>query len=231
MQEAIARDAARLAPPDLARQLARRAAAVAAGAREPFGERDSALHVKNADGSGALDSVLASEVAEAIAAIRDHQPFDEVARRLGRVSHWAADLSNPLNTDNADREEARYFRDYLTYAESARSRFAVVVYEWRPPVASAGDAALLAREALERGRRLYPLIGAEYRRIEFASGVGRFDDRSTAFGLAALSYRHAVTDAARLYRHIWLAAGGADPRPVFARARDRVLVLDAGGAR
>jgi hypothetical protein len=228
-QETIAHEAARLAPPDLARQLLRHAADLTAGATEPFHEADAARHYRNEDGSGSVDATLDAEVAQAVAAIRAHRPFTEVARRLGRVSHWASDLDNPLNASSADREEPRYFRDFLDYVDSARPRFAVVVYEWQPPLATAADVETLARDALARGRRLYPFIGLEYRRIGFGSGRALFDDRSTAFGLAALAYSHAVTDAARLFRYVWLAAGGTDPRPVFARPRDRVLVLDQGG--
>jgi hypothetical protein len=217
-QETIAADAAILAPPDLARQLHRHAGELAAGAAEP-GE------------GGVAGGGLAAELAGAVEAIRAHRPFAEVALRLGRVSRLAAVLSDPLASSSDDPEEERYRLDFQAYSESARPRFAVVVYEWKPPVAGTADVAVLEKEAFARGRRLYPLIGGEYRRIGFGSGRERFDDRSSAFGLAALAYSHAVTDVARLFRYVWLAAGGADPRPVFARARDRVLVLDRGGAR
>jgi len=35
-----------------------------------------------------------------------------------------------------------------------------------------------------------------------------FDDRSTAFGVASVSYSHAVTDIVNLYFYIWREAGG-----------------------
>lgn len=230
VQEAIAADAARLAPPDLARQLNKHAAALAAGAREPFAEARPELHYRLADGRGALDLALAEEVDGAIAAIRERQPFAEIARRFGRIAHWTGDLANPLNAAESDPEERRYYRDFLAYVESAKPRFAVVVYEQRPPIVSAVDVEQLVADALGRGRAWYPAIGKEYRRIDFGVGARRFDDRSTAFGLASIAYSSAITDAARLYRHIWIEAGGADPRPVFARSRDRVLLLDQGGA-
>lgn len=225
-QRAIAADAARLAPPDLARQLGRYPRELAAGAIEPFDDRDADRHHQNEDGGGSLARAVADETEATIAALRAFRSFTEVTRRLGRVAHWAADLNNPLNASASDGEEARYFRDYLLYAESARPRFAVVVYENRPSLAAKGDVARLTTEALARSRGLYPMIGLEYRRIGFASGRGVFDDRSTAFGVAALAYSHAVTDAARLFRYIWLAAGGADQRPILDQPRDRLLLLD-----
>jgi len=228
-QREIARDAARLAPPDLARLLQRHGEDLEAGAIEPFSERDASRHSLDPAENGRVDESLRSEVAAAIEAIRSHRPFAEISQRLGRVSHWVADVDNPLNAASSDSEESRYFRDYLLYAQSARPRMAVVVYEWKPPVAATGDLERMIAEARIRGSRLYPLIGSEYRRIGFASGRSRFDDRSTAFAVASIAYSHAVTDTARVFRYIWLAAGGADPRPVFARTRDRVLVLDQGG--
>jgi hypothetical protein len=229
-QQAIAADAARLAPPDLAQLMFRHAEELAKGAIEPFSEGHAERHYQNPDGTGTLTATLDAEVAAAIEAIREHHPFAEVVRRLGRVSHWAGDLDNPLNTSAADPEEPRYFLDYLSYAESAEARFAVVVYQQKPPILTPADLAAYERDALARGRLLYPMIGGEYRRVGFASGSRAFDDHSTAFGLASLAYSHSVTDAARLFRYIWISAGGSDPRSVFARARDRVLLLDRGGA-
>lgn len=224
-QRAIAADAALLAPPDLAGQLARHTREVARGAEEPFDEGVAEHHVANEDGSGTLPETLASEVEATVAALRAFRPMQEIARRLGRVSHWVADLNQPLNTSASDPEEGRYFRDFALYADSARPRFAVVLYENAAPVASAADLERLTQRALGRGRALYPTLGREYRRIGFASGRERFDDRSSAFGVAALTYSHAVSDAARVFRYIWLAGGGGDPRPVLDRARDRILLL------
>lgn len=224
-QRAAALDAARLAPPGLAGQLERHARELQDGAVEPFTDADPRRHMKNPDGSGELDAMLLAEVSRAIDGLRAFRPFSEVARRLGRVAHWTADLNNPLNASAADPAEGRYFRDFLIYAESARPRLALVLYENEATVSRRQDLSTLADLALARGRELYPMIGLEYRRIDFGAGIARFDDRSTAFGVAALAYSHAVTDTARVFRYIWLASGGDDPRGVLDRPRDRVLLV------
>jgi hypothetical protein len=230
-QEAIALEAARLAPPDLARQIERHSRSFLAGVRAPLTESEAARHMKNADGSGLLDKTIAAEIAAAVAAIEKHRPFAEIVQRLGRVSHFVADANLPLNAANADREEGRYFRDYLDYAESARTRFAVVFYgvgtEWR----GARDIETWTQRTLARGRRLYPAIGEEYRRVGMSPGTAAFDDRSTAFAVAALSYSHAVSDATRAFRYIWLASGGGDPRIELARDPERLVVIAPGGRR
>ena len=224
-QQAIALDAASVAPPDLARQILRRERSFLAGVDAPFAEREPARHMKNADGSGKLDLVIRAELDAAIAALRSHRPFDEVVARLGRLSHYVADANLPLNTSNVDRAEGRYFRHFLEYAESARPRFAVVFYGIGPDWSRPRDLDAWLRRSFARGRELYPALGEEYRRIAFDSGALRFDDRSTAFAVAALAYSHAVSDVARAFRHVWLAAGGADPRPELVRHRDRLVLL------
>jgi hypothetical protein len=159
---------------------------------------------------------------------------------MGRLSHFVADANLPLNTANSDPREAAYFRDFLEYADSARPRFAVVFYGLGPEWQSPRDLEIWTRAMLMRGRKLYPAIGEEYRRIGVGEGVAstaagagiaRFDDRSTAFAVAALSYSHAVSDVARALRHVWLAAGGSDPRQKLAERRDSLLVVEAGAGR
>jgi hypothetical protein len=231
-QEAIALQAAVLAPPDLARQLAKHQKEFLLGTLEPLAERDGTRHMKNADGTGDLDQVVAAEMAAAIDSIRRHRPFVEVVTRLGRVSHFIADANLPLNTSNADPEEARYFRDFLEYADAARPRVAIVFYGLGPEWRSARDIQNWTRATLARGRKLYPSIGDEYRRIGEIAGLSDFDDRSTAFAVAAVSYSHAISDVARALRYIWISAGGADSRRLLReQPDDRLLVVSAGAGR
>jgi hypothetical protein len=224
-QAAIAREAARLTPPDLARQITRHKAEYQAGVQAPFSDTDALRHMKNPDGEGSLDGVIAAEVEGAIAAIRTHQPFAEIVRRLGTVSHFVADANNPLATSGDDPEEGRYFADFLRYAQSAEPRFPLIFYAATPALTAPRDLDALLALTLRRGRELYPTVGREYRRIDFASGIGLFDDRSSAFGVASVAWSHAVTDVALVLRYIWLRAGGADERSGLATAGDRLLLI------
>lgn len=227
-QTVIAREAARLSPPDLARQIDKHRKVFEAGVLDPFNDSDAGRHMKNPDGSGSLDRVALEEVQGAVEAIRSHQVFEEIVRRLGRVSHFVADADNPLASSGADPGEGRYFVDFLRYAETAEPRFPLVFYGVIPGLEGRKDVSPLLAEALRRGRQLYPVVGREYQRIGFASGIGRFDDRSTAFGVASLSFSHAVTDVALVFRWIWITAGGADDRSGLVNAGTRLLVLPRG---
>lgn len=229
-QAAIAREAARLAPPDLARQLERRADELRAGALAPFTGTAPERHYRNRD-SGSLDRAILEETRAAIAALRTPGSFDELARRLGVVAHYLADANNPLNAAGDDPEEGRYFADYLRYAQSAEPRFALVFYAGEPAVESEEDLRRMVLRALARGRQVYPLVGREYRRIGFGSGVAGFDDRSTAFGVAAVGFSHAISDVARAFRYIWLQGGGADQRQGLWATSEKLVVLPRSAGR
>ncbi len=227
-QVTIAREAARLSTPDLYRQIDKHRRAYEAGVNAPFADSDASRHAKNPDGSGRLDRATFDAVDAAVQAIRGHQPFEEIVRRLGMVSHFVADANNPLAASAGDPEEGRYFADYLRYVESAEPRFPLVFYGVPAATPSGLEpraVASLLDGALRRGRQLYPMIGREYRRIGFGSGLGQFDDRSTAFGVGSLAFSHAVTDVTLVLRYIWITAGGIDDRAHLPAGGTRLTVL------
>lgn len=224
-QQAIAREAARLAPPDLYRQIVRNRDAYLLGTTEPFKTRRAEDVAKNEDGSGALDLVLKRKIDEAITSIELHRPFNEIGYRLGVVAHYLAEANNPLAVSGRDREEARYGADWGRYLESAQGRFQVVFYGFRRGFDSPRSVEAMLAETFERSRSLYPFVGREYRRIGFAAGSARFDDRSTAYGVGAIAFSHAVSDIAQVLRYIWLRAGGTDTRTQLPiRGQNRIVL-------
>lgn len=226
-QLTIAWEAARLAPRDLYRQILRHKEEFEAGVLAAPGEARACE--QNPDGSGAFDKTAKAEAEGAVRAIRDHRPFAEVVRRLGRLTRCLAWANNPLSMGDEDAEEARYAADFSRYVESAERRFPLMFYGLRTSLDRARDLSPLLADTVKRGRAIYPRIGDEYRRIDFASGIGRFDDRSTAFGVASVSFSHSITDAALALRFVWLRAGGEDPRTSLPRDGSKILQLNRAG--
>lgn len=224
-QQVIAREAARLAPPDLARQIDRHRDDYRQGVLAPFAVGDAERHVENPDGSGDLSRVIQVEVEAAIEAIRSHQPFSDLVFRLGVVSHYLADANDPLAASDADPAEPRYAADYLRYMEHVEPRLPLLFYGLTPGLDSLPSLAPVIEESLRRGRAFYPTIGREYQRIGFRSGLSGFDDRSTAFGVAAVSFSQAVTDVVQALRYIWVRAGGIDERTGLPERGGKVLLL------
>lgn len=206
----IARRAATIAPPDLKRQIERHAAMFKAGVLEP---------VTNPSQTGlALDQVIENEIARAVQTIRSHQPMSEIVRQIGVAAYYIAHANNPLVIGRSDPDEPSYFADYMGYVDSARRRFTAVFYGLVPEFERSGQVSDLLERTFRRGRLLYPLVGREYDRIGGPWGRQKFDDRSTAFGVSAVAYSQAVTDVSIVLRHIWLEAGGIDPRaPLLVR--------------
>jgi hypothetical protein len=211
-QIAIGEYAASIAPPDLARQIARHPKEFRRGLLAPFEGAAQAAHMKNPGGQGTLDRSVANATQRAIDAIVRHKPFAEIVFELGVAAHFIADANNPLNSSDANRDEATYFTDYLRYVDSARERYPIVFYAEGRDLRESGDLELLLTASLERGRSYYPMVAAEYERIGRVDGISLFDDRSTAFGIGSLALSHAVSDIAAAFRYVWLEAGGGDHR-------------------
>ncbi len=198
----LAEQAARFAPRDLRPQIE----------RHPQALRRGVLAARR-DGSTAraLDRAAIEAAERAVAAIESHEPFENILERLGAATYWILSANDPLAGDGG-RGELRYAEDFRRYVDSARPRFTVAFYGEGRDVATANALAGLAAAARARSAAYAAFVGQEYERIGHGSGIALFDDRSTAFGIAALAYSHAVSDAIATLRYIWLAAGGADRR-------------------
>jgi hypothetical protein len=208
----VAEQALEIAPPDLKRQVDKHLARFRQGVVAPFEDGDRTAHQKNKDGSGGLDQRIVAEAQRAIDAIRAHRPFDGIVYNLGVLSHYVADASNPLSTDEADPRERQYFDDYMRYVEGAQERYSLVFYGEGRDLAGDGAIPQLLARTFARGRRLYPSIGREYRRVGGPPGLEKFDDHSVAFAIGSIALSHAVSDVGAILRYVWLEAGGGDAR-------------------
>ena len=219
----IAWEAARLAPPDLYRQILKHKNAYRDGVIAPFDDTERSRHEKNADGSGFLDRVIVEETERSIAALEGLTPFRDIVYQLGILVHSIIEASNPLLTSSADAREEEYAADFRRYMDSITARLPVVFYGVDTALEGPDDLPAFVARSLSRSRQLYTHIGAEYERVAGVSGLEAFDDKSTAFGVAAVSYNRAFTDAVVVLRYVWLEVGGADFLP--RRSQDSGILL------
>ena len=151
------------------------------GVVAPFSDADPGRHMKNPDGSGHLDRVTLAEAVEAaMQAIRGHRPFEEIVRRLGRGVPLRGRRQQPPRHLGRGRRGGAVLRRLPALRGDRRAPVPPGLLR-RPARAREAqrDVSPLLAESLRRGRELYPMVGREYRRIGFGSGIGRFDDRST----------------------------------------------------
>jgi len=161
-----------------------------------------------------LRAHLVREVDRAVSMIREHRPFSEISRQLGVVAHFVSLANEPIDSS------ASWAGDYRRYIETAHPRFAVVFYGFEESVQDSVSLDRYLRESLARRAESSQVVAREYKRIGKRSGVGVFDDRSAAFGIAAASYSRALSDMAVVLRHIWLEAGGTDTRRDLPQRND-----------
>ena len=184
----IARKSLQFAPPDL-RLLV-----------EKF-PREYAAGIEEGASGGDLRQQIQTVATGTIKMIRTNQPMPLVVERLGLLARLVADANNPLKLD---RRLDPVTGDYESYFERKIVLFPTVFYGI--------DANFRLGPWLDRtfarSRTFAPLVAEEY----FGDGEEHtsddFDDRSTAFGIASVSYSHAVTDVVNLYYYIWREAGG-----------------------
>lgn len=221
-EERIARKAAMLAPPDMKLLIDKYSVEYRDGLVQAALPDFEARHTYFvARGQGQLKSQIREEVQQAIRVLQERQPTALFVERLGRISHLVADANNPFHVADSDRRLAANQQDYERYMERRMGKFATVFYGLRTPFHL--DSYL--DESLRRSASYYPLLSSEYFRHGEHRTSAEFDDRSTAFGVAALTYSHAVSDLVNIYYYIWKEAGG-DVRTESAMRQGNLFLKD-----
>ncbi len=205
VDQKIALKAAALAPPDLRGLIEQFDGDYKAGLARALEEEGHDTHRHFVlSRQGKLREKITAETNSTVAMIRKGLPMRQVVERLGYISHFVADANNPFHVAN-DRPELNGAQgDFERYLERRLSRIPTVFY-------GLDDKFRLSDyldKTMTRASSFYPLIHEEYFRGGALRSSSEFDDRSTAFGVASVSYSRAVTDIVNLYFHIWREAGG-----------------------
>jgi len=201
----IAKKSAALAPPDLRLLLEKFESDYLGGVERAQAEEGSDSHRYFViTRTGKLRDRIERETRAAITAIRKGDPMPSVVERFGVLAHLIADANNPFHTSEGDARLGLQHDDFEQYFERRLSKFPTVFYglDDNFQLGSYLD------RTFDRSAKFYPLIGEEYFRAGTPHTSAEFDDRSTAFGVASVSYSHAVTDLVNLYYYIWRQAGG-----------------------
>lgn len=197
----IARKAATLAPPDLRLLIQKYESDYLRGVRDAA-EAEITGHHRVRGGRGQLRQQIDQRVTAAVRGVRSRQPMRDLVYELGTIAHLVADANNPLMIGNADLTGVEL--DYQSYFDRKLGKFPTVFYGLRAGFDPAGT----LDAAFQRSQRFNELLHEEYYREGRRRASTEFDDRSTAFGIASISYSRAVSDNVNLYFHIWSQVGG-----------------------
>jgi hypothetical protein len=218
----IAAKGAALAPPDLRILIEKFESDYEQGlARAQADEGTDSHHYFVVSRQGRLRERIERETRGTVDAIRKGDPMNVVVERLGGLVHLMADANNPFHVANDNARLAASQGDFELYFERRLPKFPTVFYGLDPQFRLAS----YLDRTFARSARFYPLVASEYFRDGERRTSAAFDDRSTAFGVASISYSRAVTDVVNLYYFIWKEAGG-DVRAA-AVMRDGNLLLNA----
>lgn len=203
--ERIALKGAALAPPDLRAVIMKYEADLKSGIGRARADEGSDSHVAfQSTRKGRLRERIEGETRAAVQMIRGNKPMSGVVEKLGVIAHLVADANNPFHASNEDARLTPLRGDYAAFFEQKLSKFPTVFYGLDRNF----QLGPYLDKTLRRSARFYPLVRAEY----FKGGERRtsasFDDRSTAFGVAAISYSRSVSDLVNIYYYIWKEAGG-----------------------
>lgn len=187
-----------------------------------YWDSDPAAEVRHgyvvAERRGDLRQMIETETHEAIRIMRSGGPMSDFVERLGRLAHLVSDANNPFHvaTDPARLMASR--GDFEAYVARVTPRIPTVFYGLDFPV----DIRRYIDGALVRTASYYPLLDEEYFRGGSRRTSSSFDDRSSGFGIASLTYSHSVTDVVHVYYHVWQQVGG-DVRSAAAMRKSNLL--------
>jgi hypothetical protein len=224
-EERIAMRSARLAPPDLKLLIEKYPDAYKSGVKRAASPAECAKHrYLVSRGKGELKALIEKDVREAISLMRKERQIQPFIERLGRISHLVADANNPFHTADSNPKLKESQTDFEAYLGRKMTSFPTVFYGLRIN----RDVPRYVDGIVQRSAAHYPLLDEEYFRGGRRRTSWEFDDRSTAFGVASISYSRAVTDNVNLFYYIWREAGG-DVRSARVLRKGNLVIHDEAG--
>jgi len=196
-------------PPDLAHQVRRNHRRYDAGIRRGLG----APPAWRAGDPGSLRAALLDQATRCHDDLLRPIPLDDLVEELGVLAVRVLDANDPLAVAHGDPREPSYAAAYQQYTDAVRDRLRLVYYGPDLELNGGGGLDAAVRAILARSRTLYPFVGDEFFRGGELRDWRAFDDRSVAFGVAAVSLSRAMSDLANLGRWIWRSGGGLVPSP------------------
>lgn len=196
-------------PPDFAHQVRRHHDRYDAGIRRGL----AAPPAWRAGPPGSLEAALGTQVAKCASDLRRPVPMADLVEEAGVLAVRVLDANDPLAVAHSDSREAGFAEPYQRYVDAARSRIRLVYYGQDRELIVGGAVDPTVKAALARSNALYPFVGQEFFRTGKLRDWRGFDDRSVAFGVAAVSLSRGLTDLANLVSFVWRQGGGMVPTP------------------
>jgi hypothetical protein len=196
-------------PPDLAQQVRRNHRRYDAGIRRGL----SAPPAWRAGEPGSLEAALLDQAKRCRDDLLRPIPLDDLVEELGVLAVRILDANDPLAVAHGDPREPDYAGAYQQYTDAVRGRLRLVYYGRDIDLTGTGGLHSAVSAIIARSRTLYPFVGDEFFRGGQLRDWHTFDDRSVAFGVAAVALSRGMSDLANFCQWIWRSGGGLVPPP------------------
>jgi len=192
----------KLMPAPLAQLMERRETDLLRGFRQPTPAADLAeARLRLREAQDGLIRILAGTPS-----------FDEVVFRFGVLAGQVREL-NTWRHYSVEAQARTRLEAFDQLAATKRARFVPVFYDYSPLLFKEPHPDVYWDQAIDRNRDLAERVCRLYRE---GAGKVSFDDRSPAFGLAALHFSHTITDIANAWLYCWHQSNGdMDGVPFF----------------
>ena len=178
----MAGEAIKFMPQSLRMALEKHRRSVMRGVLQPMVHEDGPVH-QAPWLDGTLDQQVEFEANALIAALGTQNPFERVAERFGRLSHFVMDATFPPGV--GDEGGPRY-ADFASYCEVKLEKFPLVFYGHEDEALDKGDFRQFARRAMDNARAEDSELSRAYVKSGDRPGVEIFDDRSIPFAVGSL---------------------------------------------
>jgi hypothetical protein len=203
------RDALKVSPPALRHILERYEKDLARGMLDPSRHEGEEVHFQDASGTRGLGAAAVARKSDAIRRMMlEQKPLRRLAYEMGTLAHLVADVEFPLNASDADPREPLYREAFRAYVESQLDKFPFVFDRQSESALTKGDLGAFMMRSARRAARDYPHIGPAYKDDGTPVSRDALDERSVPFGVASLSYSHAASNIALVWRHLWQSVNG-----------------------
>lgn len=199
----MAETALTLSPPHLLKLIEIHEPAFERGLRDAERHEQQKPEVHLGRDRRALDRLLRHEIDQAVMVLKERRPIEEFVYQLGVIAHLTGDLNHPFHIGVDDLMDGKRI-DFEQYLERRRERFPTVFYG----LEKGRVLDRVIRRAQIRTLGYEPLLRSEYFRDGSSRWSRQFDDRSTAFAIASLTWSHTISDLVNIYFELWRRVGG-----------------------
>jgi hypothetical protein len=203
------RDALKVSPPALRDILEHYEKDLVRGMLDPSKHEDEEVHFQDASGKRGLGAAAVARKSTGIRQMMmEQKPLRRVAYEMGTLAHLVADVEFPLNASDADPREPLYREAFRSYVESQLAKFPFVFDRQSETALKKGNLQAFMMASARRAARNYPHVGPAYKDDGTPVSRDALDERSVPFGVASLSYSHATSNIALVWRHLWQSVNG-----------------------